>query len=134
VTFTAEDITMNKPQIIKTDAGEELVVLSRRDYDAMRARAGDPDAENAMTKRILAATAGDTAIPESVWVQIERAPSPIRPLRQWRGLTQEHLAEAANISQGYLSELETGRKSGDLDTLRALATALGVGLDAMTHD
>ena len=124
---------MGKPQIIKTAAGEELVILSRRDYDAMLARAGDKAAENAMTARILATTEGDTAIPESVWAQIEAAPSPIKPLRQWRGITQEQLAEEAGISQGYLSALETGRRTGDLETLRAIATALQVGLDAVAY-
>jgi DNA-binding XRE family transcriptional regulator len=127
-------MAVNKPQIIKTDSGEELVVLSRRDYESMRARVGDEDAEDAMTARILAATASHVAIPESVWAEIEAGPSPIRPLRQWRGLTQEQLAKAAQISQGYLSSLETGKKVGDLDTLRAIATALGVGLDDVTPD
>ena len=124
---------MGKPQIIKTDAGEELVILSRRDYDAMLARAGDQAAENAMTERILTATAGDTAIPDAVWKEIEAAPSPIKPLRQWRGITQEQLADSAGISQGYLSELETGRRSGAIETLRAIAAALQVGLDAVAY-
>ena len=84
-----------------------------------------------MTARILADTAGEVAIPESVWQEIEAARSPIGPLRRWRGLTQDGLAAAAGISQGYLSALEAGRKRGDVDTLRALAAALGVGLDAV---
>jgi DNA-binding transcriptional regulator YiaG len=125
---------MNKPQIIKTDAGEELVVLSRRDYDAMRARAGDEDAEDAMTARIIAATEHEISLPASVWQEIEAAASPIGPLRQWRGLTQAQLAARAKISQGYLSELETGKKCGDGATLRAIAAALGVGLDDVASD
>lgn len=123
---------MGKPQFVTTESGEEIVVLSRRDYEALAARAGDDDAEDAMAARILADTAGEAAIPESVWGQIEAAPSPIGPLRKWRGLTQAALASAAGISQGYLSALEAGRKRGDVDTLRAIAAALGVGLNAVT--
>jgi DNA-binding XRE family transcriptional regulator len=123
---------MGKPQIIKTEAGEELVVLSRRDYEALAARGGDGEAEDAVTARILAETSGEVAIPEAVWQEIEAARSPIGPLRRWRGLTQAGLAAAAGISQGYLSALEGGRKRGDVDTLLAIAAALGVGLDAVT--
>jgi DNA-binding XRE family transcriptional regulator len=127
---------MSKPQFIRTEAGEEFVVLSRRDYDAMRARLGDEDAEDRMTARIVkeAKASGGVAAPLSVWDEVEAASSPIGPLRKWRKLTQEELAAKAGISQGYLSELETGRKAGDLATLRRVAAALGVGLDDVTHN
>jgi DNA-binding XRE family transcriptional regulator len=127
---------MSKPQFIRTEAGEEFVVLSRRDYDAMRARLGDEDAEDRMTARIVkeAKASGGVAAPLSVWDEVEAASSPIGPLRKWRKLTQEGLAAKAGISQGYLSELETGRKAGDLATLRRVAAALGVGLDDVTRN
>ena len=125
---------MRKPQIIKTESGEELVVLSRREYDAIRARAGDEDAEDAMSARLLRERAGDVAIPLAVWDEIDAAPSPLRPLRLWRGLTQAELAAKAGLSQAYLSEVETGKKVGDVATLRAIATALGVGLDDVTKE
>jgi len=44
------------------------------------------------------------------------------------------LRPRADISQGYLSEIETGKKTGDVTTLRAIAAALGVGLDDVTHE
>ena len=125
---------MSKPQIIRTRSGEELVVISRRDYDSMRARLGDEEAEDAMDVRILKERAGDVAFPLSVWDEIDASPSPVRPLRRWREFTQEELAAKAGISQGYLSEIETGKKTGDVTTLRAIAAALGVGLDDVTHE
>jgi DNA-binding XRE family transcriptional regulator len=127
---------MNKPQIIKTERGEELVVLSRRDYDAMRARLGDEEAEDAMSARIVseARAKREVAIPAAVWKEIEAAPSPIKPLRQWRELTQAELAKKAGLSQGYLSEIEAGKKLGDLATLRSIASALRVGLDDVAPD
>jgi DNA-binding XRE family transcriptional regulator len=125
---------MNKPQFIKTDSGEELVVLSRRDYDSMRARLGDEEAEDAMSVRILKERAGDVAFPLAVWDEIDAAPSPVRPLRRWRKLTQQQLATKAGISQGYLSEVEAGKKTGDVATLRAIAAALGVGLEDVLPD
>jgi DNA-binding XRE family transcriptional regulator len=122
---------MNKPQFIKTDRGEELVVLSRRDYDILRARAGDEEAEDLMSERIIreSVARGDIALPLSVWDEIHASPSPIGPIRKWRGLTQEDLAKKAGISQGYLSELETGKKTGDIATLRAIAGSLDVSIE-----
>jgi len=122
---------MTVPQIIKTETGEELVVLNRRDCDAMRARAGDEAAEDAMTAHIVrdAKARGGAAPPLALWDEIAAAPSPIRPLRRWRRLTQADLARAADISQGYLSEIESGKKTGNLATLRAIAKALDVSLD-----
>jgi hypothetical protein len=43
-----------KPQVIVTEGGEKLVILTERDYDALLARAGDEDAEDRMTVRIAA--------------------------------------------------------------------------------
>mgnify|MGYP005846945311 CR=1 FL=1 len=61
-------------------------------------------------------------------------PSPIRPTRKWRGLTQDDLAKKAGTSQGYLSELETGKKTGDVARLRAIADGLDVGLEDATPE
>ena len=125
---------MSKTQIINTEQGEELVVLTRREYDAMRARLGDEAAEDAMSVRIFEERAGAVAIPVAVWEEIEAAPSPVGPLRKWRKLTQATLAAMAGISQPYLSAIESGRKTGDVATLRAIATGLGVGLDDVTRE
>jgi transcriptional regulator with XRE-family HTH domain len=38
-------------------------------------------------------------------------------LRKWRGLTQNDLAARLDISQGYLSDLESGRRKGAPETL-----------------
>ena len=37
------------PQFLRTQTGEELVVLSRREYDSLLARLGDEEAEDRMT-------------------------------------------------------------------------------------
>ena len=125
---------MSDPQIIITESGEELVVLSRREYDALLARLGDEAAEDRMSVRILKERARDVALPISLWEEIEAASSPIGPIRKWRGLTQAELATLARISQGFLSEIESGKKSGDLSTLRAIASALNVGLEDVTPE
>ncbi len=75
-------------------------LASRRDYEALLARAGDEDAEDAMTARIVRETTEaiargeDVALPAAVWEAIEGGESPVRVLRKHRGLTQAKLAEA----------------------------------------
>ena len=51
----------------------------------------------------------------------------LRELRKERGLTQEALAEAADLSGNYISELELGQKVPSLTILVCLAQALEVG-------
>ena len=58
-----------------------------------------------------------------------RGESPIKVFREYRGLTQAKLAEVADTSSAYLSQLETGRRDGSLKLMRRLADALRVELD-----
>ena len=54
--------------------------------------------------------------------------NPIKVYREYRGLTQKQLADQIGIQRGYLAEIERGRKSGSVKTLKALAEALNVDL------
>jgi len=53
----------------------------------------------------------------------------IRKRRRALGWTQEHLARQAGISNGFLSDLEAGKRSVGADTLMAIAASLGVSMD-----
>jgi len=125
------------PQIIRTASGEELVVLSRDDYDALAARAGDPVSEDAMTARILDSTdaeiaAGrDVALPESVWKAIEAGDPPIAVLRRHRGLSIADLSTATGIEPDRLAALEAGAVFADPLGRRRLATALAVSVELL---
>jgi transcriptional regulator with XRE-family HTH domain len=55
-----------------------------------------------------------------------RGDSLLRALRRWKGMKQLDLALGAKLVQGYVSDLESGRKGGTPKTLRALARALDV--------
>jgi transcriptional regulator with XRE-family HTH domain len=50
----------------------------------------------------------------------------VKRLRERRGMTQEQLAERADISRTYLARLETARQDPTLGTLEKLAKALKV--------
>lgn len=52
----------------------------------------------------------------------------IRLYRLQRRLTQNELAEAANVSSSYLSLLENGRRNAEVSTLESIASALNTPL------
>lgn len=49
----------------------------------------------------------------------------IRELRKAKGMTLDELADMAGTSKGYLSQIETGKRTPSIPMLRAVAEALG---------
>jgi DNA-binding XRE family transcriptional regulator len=68
-------------------------------------------------------------VPAEVVYAILDGGNPIKVWREHRGFTQQQLAEAVGISTPYLSQLETGKRAGTPDVLKAIAKALGVTMD-----
>lgn len=68
----------------------------------------------------------DDLVPAEVVNAVLQGENAIRAWRQHRGLSQVQLAEAAGISQGYLAQMETGKRDGTIAVYRALADALGL--------
>jgi len=56
---------------------------------------------------------------------------PIRVFREWRGLTQQQLAELAGTSKNYISQLETGHRRPGSRLLYKIAKALDVPADIL---
>ena len=59
---------------------------------------------------------------------VSRFAARLRELRRSRGLSQAELAHQATLTPTYITRLEAGLSSPQLDTLDRLATALGVGV------
>lgn len=58
----------------------------------------------------------------------------IADLRKARGMTQQQLADMAGLAQQNLARVETGRYSSRLDTLAAIAEALGCQVEFIIKD
>ena len=71
----------------------------------------------------------DELIPSEVVYAILDGENPIKVWREYRGLTQQQLADKVKISKPYLSQIETGKRKGATDILSAIAKALDVSLD-----
>src|ERR1700747_1091871 len=99
--------TMSAPQIIRTPSGEELVVLSRAEYEALldRADRGTEDAEDVAIydARKAELAAGGVVLPPEVSAAILRGESRLKAIRNWRGETPLHLNFKTGIGQGFLA-------------------------------
>jgi hypothetical protein len=120
-----------KAQTITSPSGDELVVLARSDYDALVAAAAphDEDADDIAIydQRKAELEAGrDARLPPEVSARLLKGESLLKALRNWRDETQMHLAFKTGIGQGYLSDLESGRRKGTPETMKMIAGALNV--------
>jgi len=118
-------------QMITTPAGEEMVLLSRAEYERLAALAAEAEEDAADVAAYDAAMAeiaarGDKPLPAEVSASLLRGASLVTAIRKWRSMTQSQLAERAGLSQGYLSDLESRRRKGAKETLEAIAKALDV--------
>jgi DNA-binding Xre family transcriptional regulator len=108
-----------------TIEGKGYVLLSEEDYqdlvDVSDARAAKARIE-----------AGEETWPADVVNAIVAGEDPIRVFRKHRGKTLTELAAATGLSQGYLSEIENGKKEGSFAAIKAIAKALDVDLDDLT--
>ena len=121
-------------QFKKTDKGE-VAILPRAEYDRLVARAAEAD-EDAATARLVArarkeVAAGAPLIPMEVAERIADGENPIKVVREWREVTQLYLSHKTSIGQGYISDLENGRRKGTAAALNAIAKALDVPLDVL---
>lgn len=121
---------MNEAVSFRTPNGEEMIVLSRHDYDALVEKAELAEDMAAVTEYRRKLAAGEEeAIPEEFANRLIDGEKPIRVYRELRGLTGKELAERTGISSAFLSEIETGKKDGGIATLRKIAQELNVTLD-----
>jgi len=118
----------------KTARGE-VAILPRKEYEALLAKAAEAD-EDAGTARLVARArseiaAGAPLLPKAVVNRFAKGENPVRVLREWREVTQLHLSFKTGLSQGYISDVESGRRKGAAAALRRIADALKVPLDLL---
>jgi DNA-binding XRE family transcriptional regulator len=125
---------MSKVQFIRTAGGEELAVLPKSEYERLKALTVDEDVGTARIVRRArtALAAGDEVLlPKAVVDRLAARENAIRVLREWRGMTQAELVVPVGITQGYLSELEAGKRKGPIALHQKIARALGVPIDLL---
>jgi ribosome-binding protein aMBF1 (putative translation factor) len=120
------------PVMTKTPKGDDIVILSRKEYDRLLVVANEDAADAAVAKRAMARN--EETLTEAEVDELLAARTPLAFWRKKRGLTQTELAKAAEIAQGFLSEIESGLKTGDVTVLQRIAVALEISLLELVPD
>ena len=121
-------------QLIERDGKPEWAVLPYEEYLNLLEQAEmledirDYDAAKAALEN-----GEDELIPAEVIYAILDGENPIKVWREYRGLTQQQLADKAGISKPYLSQIETGKRTGTTEILTTIAKALDVSLDEVVQ-
>jgi DNA-binding XRE family transcriptional regulator len=74
----------------------------------------------------------ESLVPAEILRRELEGESPVKLWREHRGLTQQELAEKTGMSKPYISQIESGKRQGTIDTLAAIARVLDVPLEVLT--
>lgn len=117
---------MSHPNTFTTPSGDEMVILTRAEYDALvdAATEAEEDAADAAIYADRKAALGkglDAVLPAEVSALIGKGHSRLKAIRKWRGESQVDVAAYLGLSQGHLSDLETGRRKVTSEIAHRLA-------------
>jgi len=120
---------MRRPiQTITTSSGDELVVLDRADYEDLVARAEVEDDSDIIAIADARMNDPDVSarLPSEVSRYVLAGASVLKALRQWRDVGQVKLALDIGTSQGFVSDIENGRRVMTDEVRQRIAAALDV--------
>lgn len=118
---------MSKTTIIERDGKPEYAVIEYSEYERLMAVA--EDAADVAALEALDADESEEYLPDEMVGRLVAGENPIRVWREHRGMTGRALADAVDVQQSYISQIETGKREGSIDLHRRIAAALGITLD-----
>jgi mRNA interferase RelE/StbE len=111
-------------------AMNETITITREECDALRsATEGLADLRAFDSAQAGLAAGTDELVPADFARRLVEGENPVRVYRDLRGLTQMALFEISGVNRVQISDIEAGRKTGSVETLRKLADALRVTID-----
>lgn len=117
-------------QIIENNGVPEYAVVPIADYQALIEKAEMLDDVAAFDKAEATLAAGeDELVPSNIVDSLLANVNAVKVWREYRGMSQAILADAAGLSQAYIAQIETGKREGRVDAYRAIANVLDVNID-----
>ena len=116
-------------QVIERNGNPEWAIIPYKDYLRLVEEAEMLNDVLDYDMAIEAVKQGEELVPSEVAYAILDGENPIRVWREYRGYTQQQLSEAAGISKPYLSQIETGKRTGTTEVLSGIAKALDLTID-----
>ena len=119
-----QQVLMAEADSVNEGDPDDLVLIAQGDLDEL--------IEDRLAEAAYQRTRDQESVPGKVVDRLLAGENPITVWREHRGMTLRALAEAAGFDPGYLSQLENGKRTGPVATLKKLATVLGIDLDDLT--
>ncbi|NBS12423.1 MAG: XRE family transcriptional regulator [Gammaproteobacteria bacterium] len=117
-------------QIIENNGVPEYAVVPIGDYQVLIEKAEMLDDVVAFDKAEATLVAGeDELVPSNIVDLLLANVNAVKVWREYRGMSQATLADAAGLSQAYIAQIETGKREGRVDAYRAIANVLDVNID-----
>jgi len=108
----------------------ETVTITKAEYARLCAAAEESmDIRAARSVIARLKTGAEELLPAEVADRLINGQNPLKIWRIYRGMSQSHLARSASVSRVQISDIEAGRATGSVRTLRSLADALQITLD-----
>lgn len=108
----------------------DTVTIPRTEYDALLAAREELEDLRSYDDAMAALARGDEELlPDDMVARLLAGERPLRVWREHRGLSQSELARRSGVNRVQIADIEAGRKTGSIATLKSLATALGISLD-----
>jgi DNA-binding Xre family transcriptional regulator len=117
-------------QKITTPKGERLIMMSEEEYEDLLDQIDEAAGVAAVDRFKRKLAAGEEELLPSEFVdRILDGANKVLAWREYRNVSGKQLAEAAGITQAYLSQIETGKRDGTVGTMKKIAEALKIGID-----
>jgi DNA-binding XRE family transcriptional regulator len=116
-----------KVQVIEKDGRPEYAVIPYMEYERLiEAAEMTEDVRDYDTVEEALRSGREELIPADVADRLLDGENPIRVWRSYRGLSASDLAAACGLTPAAVSQIENGKRSPSVETLKAIAAALGV--------
>jgi len=134
-----------KPKIVTRNGEPAEVILSYADWQKIVAMLDEEDADDIAAvdaarredDEFAAQLAAGHGVPVEPTIPLEVVKAkldgvhPLEAWREFRSITQRQLSSRSGVGRDLIAQIETGKKQGGVTTLKRLARALGVPIEAL---
>jgi DNA-binding XRE family transcriptional regulator len=107
-----------------------MVLIPFEEYERLIEAAEDAaDAHDIDGIKRRLATGEEELIPAEMVDRMIDGENKLRVWREHRGMSAKELAEATALAAPYISQLETGKREGTIETFKKIAAVLRVDID-----
>ena len=104
----------------------EMITIPKAEFDRLIEAAQDLEDIKAIENYKANPQEG---LPDKYMGQLIDGIAPVKVFRDWRGLNQSELARRSGVHRVSIADIEAGRKTGSVHTLKKLAEALNITID-----